>query len=105
MTEPLLLSPTQVAEALGVSPRHVRRMMDEQGLPYVRVGKNQRHVPAAALPEWIAQNTRATAEPHPGQPHDPIPTPYVVGNRAYVARVCSICGRMLTDGHESRDRV
>ena len=99
----LMLRPSEVAEQLGVSTRHVYRLMDEFGLPYVEVGKPgvrsvSRRVPVAALMDWVAGSTRSSADPHPGQPHDPIPEAYVVGTRAYVAKVCRLCRVMLDDG-------
>ena len=99
VTEPMLLRVVEAAGRLGVSPSTVRRLIDRQGLPFVVVGTEPR-VPADALAGWVASHTMTVSEPHPGEPHDPIPRAYVVGQHAYVAKVCAICAQMLDDGRK-----
>jgi excisionase family DNA binding protein len=54
-----LLSVRNVAEKLSLSERTVRRLVDEHGLPVLRVGGSLR-VDPAELEEWL--NSRARAE-------------------------------------------
>lgn len=97
----LLLRVPEAAERLGVSPRQVRRLIAERGLPAVNIGREYR-IPVAGLEAWVAAQTSGSSERHPGEAHEPEPRPYLIGSRAYVARVCRLCGLVLDDGRSSR---
>ena len=60
MIEKQLLTARAVADRLGVSPPTVHQMMRRGELEWVRVG-NRHKVPAAALDEYLANNTRPCA--------------------------------------------
>jgi excisionase family DNA binding protein len=60
-TLPQLLTIDQLAERLGVSVRHVRRLVAEKRVPYLKVGKFVRFDPVE-IGEWL-DNAR-----HPGRP-------------------------------------
>jgi excisionase family DNA binding protein len=47
-----LLDADAVAEALGVTPRHVRRLVAERRIPFVKVGRFVRFDPGA-LDVWL----------------------------------------------------
>lgn len=49
---PQLLTMDQLAENLGVTPRHVRRLVDERRVPFLRVGRLIR-VDPAEIAEWL----------------------------------------------------
>jgi excisionase family DNA binding protein len=49
------LSYKKTAEVLGTTPRHVRDLTREHGLPFVRVGRLIR-IDADDLAAWIAAN-------------------------------------------------
>jgi excisionase family DNA binding protein len=49
---PQLLTMDQLAEHLGVTPRHVRRLVDERRVPFLRVGRFIRFDPAE-IGEWL----------------------------------------------------
>lgn len=100
MTDALLLTTAQAAERLGISRRQVYRLIADHGLPTVTIGKDRR-VPADGLAAWVVAATHQD-EPHAGEPHDPEPRPYLVGTRAFVAKVCRLCGRMLDDGRAGK---
>lgn len=51
------LSVAEAAEQLGVSTRTAYRLVEDEGLPVVKLLGTLR-VPAAALKEWIAQQER-----------------------------------------------
>ena len=53
----LLLSPRDVAARLGCGYRTARQMMIDGEWPLVTFGKRKR-VPARALEQWIAEQTR-----------------------------------------------
>jgi excisionase family DNA binding protein len=57
---PLLLRPTEVAQALGISRAQVYRWMQTGILPKVRVSRSVR-VPHDALLRWIERNTQNDA--------------------------------------------
>lgn len=42
---PTLLDATEVAEVLRTTPRHVRRLVEERRIPYVKVGRFVRFEP------------------------------------------------------------
>jgi excisionase family DNA binding protein len=52
---PHLLDIEAVAEHLGVSVRHVRRLVSERRIPYLKWGHLLRFDPAA-IAEWLDQN-------------------------------------------------
>ena len=55
LTEPirrLALSSEEVAEAIGLSEREVRRLRSEKRIPTVRIGRRAVH-PTAALVRWL----------------------------------------------------
>jgi excisionase family DNA binding protein len=49
---PSLLTIDQIAEQLNVSVRHVRRLVAEKRVPYLKVGKFVRFDPAE-IGEWL----------------------------------------------------
>lgn len=49
-----LLDTEAVAKALGVTPRHVRRLVSERRIPFVKVGRFVRFEPGA-LDVWLDQ--------------------------------------------------
>lgn len=51
-TLPQLLTIDQLADRLGVSTRHVRRLVAEKRVPYLKVGKFVRFDPAE-IAEWL----------------------------------------------------
>jgi excisionase family DNA binding protein len=54
-TLPQLLTIDQLAEQLDVSVRHVRRLIAERRVPYLKVGKFVRFDPAG-IAEWLDRN-------------------------------------------------
>jgi excisionase family DNA binding protein len=54
-TLPQLLTIDQLAERLGVTVRHVRRLVAEKRVPYLKVGKFVRFDPAE-VGEWLDGN-------------------------------------------------
>ena len=66
-----LLDTEAVAEALGVTPRHVRRLIAERRIPFVKVGRFVRFDPGA-LDMWVDQQTVEVKRGHrlPAQPAD-----------------------------------
>jgi excisionase family DNA binding protein len=50
-----MLTYTEVAKVLGTTPRHVRRLTRECGLPFVRIGRLVRIDPAD-LAAWVEAN-------------------------------------------------
>ncbi len=51
---PPLLDTEGVAKALGVTPRHVRRLVAERRIPFVKVGRFVRFDPGS-LDVWLDQ--------------------------------------------------
>ncbi len=58
---PHLLTITAVAEHLGVDVRHIRRLVAERRIPFIKWGHLLRFDPTE-IADWIDQNRR-----HPGQ--------------------------------------
>jgi excisionase family DNA binding protein len=59
MSEPILpqlLDAAALAERLGITERHVRRLIAERRIPFVKVGRFVRFVPAD-VDKWL-QGTR-----------------------------------------------
>lgn len=59
---PHLLTVTALAEHLGVDVRHIRRLVAERRIPFIKWGHLLRFDPAE-ISDWIDQNRR-----HPGKP-------------------------------------
>ncbi len=59
---PKLLSIDELAETLGVTRRHVRRLVDERRVPFLKVGKFVRFDPAA-ISDWLDQSRVAASRP------------------------------------------
>ncbi|MDA8284570.1 MAG: helix-turn-helix domain-containing protein [Actinomycetota bacterium] len=51
-TVPHLLTIDQLAEQLGITTRHVRRLIAERRVPYLKVGKLVRFDPAEVA-DWL----------------------------------------------------
>ena len=51
-TVPHLLTIDQLAEQLGITTRHVRRLIAERRVPYLKVGKLVRFDPAE-IADWL----------------------------------------------------
>ena len=56
---PALLDYRQLSVWLNDSVRHLRRLVDENRIPYIKVGHFVRFDPAA-IAEWLAANRRGT---------------------------------------------
>ena len=56
-TVPHLLTIDQLAEHLGITTRHVRRLVAERRIPYVKVGWLVRFEPAA-IAKWLERSRR-----------------------------------------------
>jgi len=52
---PQLLTMDQLAQRLGVTRRHVRRLVDERRVPFLRVGRFIRFDPAQ-IADWLNSN-------------------------------------------------
>ena len=59
-----LMNVDQVAARLGVTPRFVRRLVDERRIPFVKVGKFVRFDPVD-VENWIEANRVGTFSPAP----------------------------------------
>lgn len=66
---PRLLTITDLAELLGVNPRHIRRLVFEKRVPYIKWGHLIRFDPAD-IKTWLDANrqTRPSAPPVPSPP-------------------------------------
>lgn len=60
-----LMSISEVADALGVEVRHVRRLVLERRIPYIKWGRLLRFDPDDVT-AWIDQNRRLPAPNGPG---------------------------------------
>ncbi len=58
---PDLMDIATLARHLHDSPRHVRRLVAEQRIPYIKVGHFVRFDPAE-INQWLADQTRAPAD-------------------------------------------
>jgi excisionase family DNA binding protein len=56
-TVPRLLTIDQLAECLGITVRHVRRLVAERRVPYVKVGRLVRFDPDS-IKEWLDRARR-----------------------------------------------
>ncbi|MGO8874571.1 MAG: helix-turn-helix domain-containing protein [Acidimicrobiales bacterium] len=63
---PQLLTIDQLAERLGVSTRHIRRLIAERRVPYLKVGWLVRFDPAE-IASWL-DNARHPQHPSHGRP-------------------------------------
>jgi excisionase family DNA binding protein len=54
-TLPQLLTIDQLADRLGVNVRHIRRLIAERRVPYLKVGRLVRFDPADVA-SWLARN-------------------------------------------------
>ena len=62
---PELVRLEDVAQALGITERHVRRLVDERRIPFVKVGAFIRFEPAQVA-RWVeAQRVEPPAPPKP----------------------------------------
>ncbi|MCB1000653.1 MAG: helix-turn-helix domain-containing protein [Acidimicrobiales bacterium] len=61
---PSLMTIEQAGERLGVSTRHMRRLVAERRIPYVKWGHLLRFDPLA-IDEWIDQFSVAVSAAHP----------------------------------------
>ncbi len=52
---PKLLTMNELAERLGVTPRHVRRLVADRRVPFLRVGRFIRFDPAQIV-TWLASS-------------------------------------------------
>lgn len=59
---PKLLTMEELAERLGVTRRHVRRLVAERRVPFVRVGRFIRFEPAE-ISSWLDQARTAALRP------------------------------------------
>ena len=59
-TLPNLLRIPELAERLGTSQRHIRRLIDERRIPFVRVGKFIRFDPTE-ITTWLDDTRHAPA--------------------------------------------
>jgi len=60
-----LLNIDAVAEALGVTPRHIQRLVSERRIPFLKVGRFVRFDPGA-LNVWLDQQRVEPARSTPG---------------------------------------
>lgn len=64
---PRLLNVTQLADALGVNVRHVRRLVHERRIPFIKWGHLIRFDPADVA-RWLVENRYERPPVRPGQP-------------------------------------
>jgi len=57
----ILIGSGELAQRLGVSDRHIRRLVRERRIPYVRWGRVLRFDPAE-IDEWVEANRTAALE-------------------------------------------
>jgi len=60
----LLLTPRDVAAAMGISEKHLSNLTKAGAITCVRLGRSVRYS-VAALEEWIAKQASAKGEPKP----------------------------------------
>ena len=61
-TIPQLVTIDQLAERLGITVRHVRRLVPEKRLPYLKVGKLVRFDPDE-IKQWLASRREGLEVP------------------------------------------
>ena len=59
---PQLLTMDQLAQRLGVTHRHIRRLVDERRVPFLRVGRFIRF-DAAEISAWLERSRVAVSRP------------------------------------------
>ena len=59
---PKLLDITSLAEHLGVNPRHIRRLVAERRIPFIKWGHLIRFDPVE-IKNWIGEHRRAPGRP------------------------------------------
>ena len=59
---PKLLTIDELAERLGVTRRHIRRLVQERKVPFLKVGRFVRFDPAA-ISDWLDQSRVAASRP------------------------------------------
>ncbi len=64
---PRLLNITQVADALGVNVRHVRRLVYERRIPFIKWGHLIRFDPAG-IARWLAAHRLEQPPAEPSRP-------------------------------------
>ena len=64
-TLPTLLNITTLADHLGVTPRHVRRLIAERRIPYLKWGRLIRFDPDE-IADWLDSARKKAASPGPG---------------------------------------
>jgi excisionase family DNA binding protein len=57
---PMLLDGSGVAQHLGITERHVRRLVSERRIPFVKVGRFVRFDPIAVA-SWLERTTVKTS--------------------------------------------
>lgn len=57
LDEPRFLDGSQVCELLSITPRHLRRLVEERRIPVTRVGRLLRYE-RDEIERWIERNTR-----------------------------------------------
>jgi excisionase family DNA binding protein len=62
---PTLLNITMLADHLGVTPRYVRRLIAEERIPYLKLGRLVRFDPDE-IAEWLESARKKAAAPRPG---------------------------------------
>lgn len=58
---PKFLTQTDVAEMLGISMHHLKRLRDEEGLPYIRVSERNIRIREDDLLKWIDNRAEGTS--------------------------------------------
>ena len=66
-TLPHLLTIEQLADTLGITVRHVRRLIAERRVPYLKVGRLIRFDPAEVT-RWLDSNRQGPDDPWFGTP-------------------------------------
>lgn len=69
-TLPTLLDITMLADHLGVTPRHVRRLIAERRIPYLKWGRLIRFDPDE-IADWLDSARKKPTSPGPGIPAEP----------------------------------
>jgi excisionase family DNA binding protein len=92
-TIPELMSIDQLAQRLGITVRHVRRLIAEERVPYLKVGRLVRFDPAE-IATWLAESRRPRA--HGTGSHDSPPS-YPASRAASPARHRQIPERRSPD--------
>ena len=67
--EPLLLTPAEVADLLGLSKSYVYELLASEALPSITIGRTRR-IPRRALEDFVAARVaeQGSYAPHPAVP-------------------------------------